>query len=229
MPLDLHLAPSSAETSPVASAASPQIRVVLAEGHPLMRRSLRTLLDGEPDIEVIGEANDLVSAMLHVQEQQPQVLILDLGMPGGSSIAAISQLRECLPETQIVASTMEDNPAFAKRALAAGALGFVLKERADEEVPEAVRATVRGQEYISPLLAPRLDDIERSLTQDKLSAREVKVTRLIAQGHTSAAVARMLRISPRTVEAHRAHIFTKLGLSTRAELVHYALGHGLLG
>jgi len=194
-----------------------------------MRRSLRTLLDGERDIEVIGEANDLASVLSHVQEQQPQVLILDLGMPGGSSIEAISQLRERLPETQIVASTMEDNPAFAKRALAAGALGFVLKERADEEVLHAVRAVVRGEEYISPQIAPRLDAVERSLTQDKLSSREVKVTRLIAQGHTSVAVARMLRISPRTVETHRARIFTKLGLSTRAELVHYALGHGLLG
>jgi DNA-binding NarL/FixJ family response regulator len=123
---------------------------------------------------------------------------------------------------------MEHNPGYAQRALAAGALAFVLKELADEELAPAIRAAARGEEYISPRIAPGLDAIQRSLTQDKLSAREVKIVRLTALGHTSAAVARKLRISPRTVENHRARILTKLGISTRAELVQYALRHHLL-
>jgi two-component system response regulator NreC len=223
----LHLASRPAGTATVVSSSLP-IRVVLADDHALMRRSLRLLLDGEEDVEVIAEASDLDSAVRHVQEDRPQVLVLDLSMPDGSSIEAIGQLHERVPGTQIVALTMEDNPVFAQRALAAGALGFVVKELADDELSQAIRAAARGEEYISPRMAPRLDAIGRSLTEEKLSAREVNVLRLIAHGHTSVEIARKLRISPRTVETHRAHIFTKLRLGTRAELVHYALGHGLL-
>jgi two-component system, NarL family, response regulator NreC len=212
---------------PVASSASP-VRVVLGDDHALMRRSLRLLLDGEKNVEVIAEASDLASVLRQVQDDPPDVLVLDLGMPDGSSVEAIGQLRERVPKTQIVALTMEDDPVFAQRALAAGALGFVVKELADDELPQAVRAAARGEEYVSPRMAPRLDTIGRSLTEEKLSAREVKVLGLIAYGHTSVEIARRLRISPRTVETHRAHILTKLKLGTRAELVHYALGHGLL-
>jgi two-component system response regulator NreC len=204
------------------------VTVVLADDHKLMRRSLRLLLDGEEGVEVIAEASDLDSVMHRVQSERPQVLVLDLGLPDGSSIEAIGQLRERAPETQIVALTMEDSPVFAQRALAAGALGFVAKELADDELPQAVRAAARGEEYISPRMAPRLDAIGRSLTEEVLSAREVNILRLTVHGHTSVEIARKLRISPRTVETHRAHIFTKLKLGTRAELVHYALGRGLL-
>lgn len=179
-----------------------------------MRHSLRMLLDSEVDIEVIGEASDLVAVACQVQDEQPQVLVLDLEMPGGSSLEAIGRLRERTPRTQIVASTMEDNPGFAQHALAAGALGFVLKELADEELAQAIRAAAGGEEYISPRIAPGLDALQRSLTQDRLSAREVKVMRT-ALGHTSAAVALKLRISPPTVESHRARILAKLGISTR--------------
>jgi two-component system response regulator NreC len=230
MPAHLHLASSHAGTVPVAALApvTLPISVVLADDHALMRRTLRLLLDGEQDVKVIAEASDLDSMSREVRAEPPQVLVLDLGMPGGSSIEAISQLRERMPGTQIVALTMEEHPMFAQRALAAGALGFVVKELADEELPQAVRAAARGEEYISPQMAPRLDAIHRALTEEKLTSREVKVLRLIAHGHTSVEVARKLRISPRTVETHRAHIFTKLRLGTRAELVHYALGRGLL-
>jgi two-component system, NarL family, response regulator NreC len=224
----LHLASSPARTAPVVSSTLP-VRVVLGDDHALMRRTLRLLLDGEKDVEVIAEASDLASVERHVEDDPPDVLVLDLGMPDGSSVEAISQLRERATDTQIVALTMEDNPVFAQRALAAGALGFVVKELADGELPEAVRAAARGEEYVSPRMAPRLDAIGRSLTEEKLTSREVKVLRLIAHGHTSVEIARRLCISPRTVETHRAHIFTKLKLGTRAELVHYALGRGLLG
>ncbi len=194
-----------------------------------MRRSVRLLLDGEENMEVIAEASDLASVARHVQGHQPHVLVLDLNMSGGSSLEAISQLRERVPETQIVVMTMQDSPVFAQRAFAAGAVGFILKDFADTELPEAIRAAARGEEYVSPRVASRLDALHRALTEDKLTAREVEVLRLIALGHTSAEIARKLHLSPRTVETHRARIHRKLELTTRAELVRYALGRGLLG
>jgi two-component system, NarL family, response regulator NreC len=202
--------------------------VVLADDHALMRRSVRLLLDGEENMEVIAEASDLASVARYVQGHQPHVLVLDLNMPGGSSLEAISQLRERVPETQIVVMTMQDSPVFAQRAFAAGAVGFVLKDLADTELPEAIRAAARDEEYVSPRVASRLDALHRALTEDKLTAREVEVLRLIALGHTSVEIARKLHLSPRTVETHRARIHSKLELTTRAELVRYALGRGLL-
>ncbi len=227
MSTHLHLAPSPPGTGSAVYAASP-IRVILADDHTMMRRTLRLLLDGEDGVEVIAEADDLASVMRNVHAHQPHVLVLDLNMPDGSGIEALSQLRERVPETQIVVMTMQDSPAFAQRAFAAGAIGFVVKELADEELPQAVRAAARGEEYVSPRMAARLDALHQALTEDKLTAREVEVLRLIALGHTSVEIAHKLNLSPRTVETHRARIHGKLGLATRAELVRYALGRGLL-
>jgi two-component system response regulator NreC len=226
MSVHLRLAPSPAGTASVVFAASP-IRVVLADDHALMRRSLRLLLDGEEGIEVIAEADELASAVRHVHDHQPRVLVLDLRMPGGSSVETIGKLRERVPDTQIVVLTMEDNPVLAQRALASGALGFVLKELADSELPQAIRAAASGEEYVSPRVAARLDALRRSLTDDELTPREVEVLRLITLGHTSVEIARMLHLSPRMVETHHARIH-KLGLATRAELVRYALARSLL-
>ena len=206
-----------------------QIRVLLADDHALMRRSLRLLLDGEEDMDVIAEANDLAAVARDVQAHEPQVLVLDLGMPDGSSIEAIGRLRERAAETQIVVMTMDENPVFAQRAFAAGALGFVAKDLADAELPLAVRAAARGEEFVSPRTAVRLDALHRSLSDDALSPREVEVLRLIALGHTSVEIARKLHLSPRTVETHRANVYRKLALATRAELVRYSLRRGLLG
>lgn len=223
----LHLAPGPTGTEPVLYAGS-TIRVVLADDHALMRRGLRLLLDGEEGVEVIAEAVDLASVVRLVHSRQPHVLVLDLSMPDGSSIETIGKLREQVPDTQIVVLTMDDSPVFAQRALATGALGFVLKDLADGELPQSVRAAARGEEYVSPRVAARLDALQRSLIEDKLTTREVEVLRLIALGHTSVEIARKLHLSPRTVETHRARIHGKLGLTTRAQLVRYALGRGLL-
>jgi len=227
MATHLHLARDPGEREAV-RADSP-IRVVLADDHAMMRRSLRLLLDGEEDVSVIAEAEDMAGVARHVQGHEPHVLVLDLNMPGGSSIQAIGRLRERVPDTQIVVMTMDENPVFAQCAFAAGALGFVAKDLADAELPQAVRAAARGEEFVSPRVAARLDALHRSLTDDTLTPREVEVLRLIALGHTSVEIARELHLSPRTVETHRANIHRKLGLSTRAELVRYALGRGLLG
>jgi two-component system response regulator NreC len=156
------------------------------------------------------------------------VLVLDLGMSGMSSLQTVGQLRERVPDTQIVIVTMEENPAFAQRALAAGALGFVSKDHADTDLPEAVRAAARDEEYLSPSVTARLAALHRSLTNDKLTVREVEVLRLIALGYTTVEIARKLRLSPRTIETHREHIHRKLGVRTRAELVRYALRRSLL-
>jgi two-component system, NarL family, response regulator NreC len=221
----LRLAPALTDSAP---AAEQSIRVVLADDHAPMRRTLRLLLESEDDVEVIAEASDPASLVRHVDARQPHVLVLDLGMPDGSSSEAIGQLRERLPEMQIVIVTMEENPVFAQRALAAGAIGFVLKDRADEELLEAIRLAARGERFVSPQLVMPLDDMQTAGTEHWLTVREVEVLRLIALGHTSVEIARQLRLSPRTIDTHRARIHRKLGLATRAELVAYALRRGLL-
>ena len=207
---------------------APPISVLLADDHALMRRTLRLLLESEEDVEVIAEASDLPAVLELVNGSRPCVLVIDLDLPGGSSIQAIGRLRVRAPETQIVVLTMEESPIFAEQVLAAGALGFVAKDHADSELPGAVRLAARGERYVSARVAGRLDVVLNLQQEDKLSPREVEILRLIALGYTSVEVARQLHLSPRTVETHRAHILRKLRLSTRAELVGYALGRGLL-
>lgn len=225
----LRLAPdASRPADPGVAGAEDAIRVVLADDHALVRRTLRLLLDGEDGVAVIAEASDLNSVLRHVDGHQPHLLVLDLGMSDGSSSEAIRRLRERAPETQIVIVTMEENPMFAQRALGAGAIGFVLKDRADEELGQAIRLAARGEQYVSPRLARPLEEMHKAVTEDKLSVREVEVLRLIALGHTSVEIARKLHLSPRTVETHRARIHRKLALATRADLVGYALRRGLL-
>jgi two-component system response regulator NreC len=228
MPARLHVAPTAPSHSSEAEATS-LIRVLLADDHAAMRRSLQMVLEDEENIEVIAHASDLASVVRQIDERQPDVLVLDLSMPDGSSLSAIGKLREQVANTQIVVLTTDENPVFAQRALGAGAIGYILKELADSELPRAVRAAARGEAYVSSRLGRRLDALNRSLTDDRLTPREVEVLRLIALGHTSVEIARQLNVSPRTIETHRAHVHGKLGLSTRAELVRYALRRGLQG
>lgn len=194
----------------------------------MVRRNLRLVLDREEDVEVIAEAADLPAVVRHVHGHAPLVLVLDLHMPNGSSIDTIAQLREQLPETEIVALTMEASPLFAQQALDSGAVGFVLKDRADTELPAAVRNAATGTEFVSPKVAAGLDALRRIVAGDGLSPRESEILRLIALGHTSAEIAGRLHLSRRTVETHRANIYRKLGLTTRAQLVQYALRRSLL-
>jgi two-component system response regulator NreC len=132
------------------------IRVVLAVDHARMRRTLRLLLDGEDDVEVVADAGDLSTVVRHVHDYGPRVLVIDLGMSNGSSMEAIRRLREDVPSTDIVVLTMEESRVFAQEALDAGAIGFVLKQAADAELPLAVRRAARGQHYVSPAVAARL-------------------------------------------------------------------------
>jgi two-component system response regulator NreC len=204
------------------------IRIVLADDHPVVRSGLRLLLDGEADFEVVAEAGDLDSARRYVRGHHPDVLVLDLNMPGGSSLEAIPEIRAEAPSTQIVVLTMQQEPAFARHALSAGAIGYVLKEAADDELMEAMRRAAAGESYLNPRLGARLASEPPAGLPDALSEREVDVLRLIALGHTNAEIAEQLYLSVRTIETHRAHIQQKLSLTSRAELVGYALRRGLI-
>jgi two-component system, NarL family, response regulator NreC len=174
VPVHLQVAPALAVSSP-APWVEPSIRVVLADGHALMRRRLRLLLGDEDNIEVVAEADDLSTAVRHVRGYLPHVLVIDLSMSNGSSIDAIRALRERLPSAQIVVVTMENNAVFAQEALDAGAIGFVLKQAADAELAQGVRSAARGREYVSPRVAARLASRRRSLAEDRLSRRETSV------------------------------------------------------
>jgi len=204
--------------------------VVIADDHAVVRSGLKTLLDAQPGFEVTGEAGDVRTAMTYVRAQRPKVLVLDLNMPGDPSLPAIPEFLEASPGTAIVVLTMQNDPAFAREALRAGALGYVLKESANAELVEAVRAATAGRTYLQPQLGAKLaaQPAEPPGAEDDLSERETEVLQLIALGHTNTEIAEQLFLSVRTVESHRAHIQQKLRLSTRAELVRYALDHNLL-
>jgi two-component system response regulator NreC len=202
--------------------------IVLADDHTVVRNALRMLLDAEPGFEVVAEAGDAEAAIRYVRGHKPNVLILDLNMPGRSSLEAVPDIQEASPQTEIVVLTMQNEPAFARRALQAGARGYVLKEAADAELVQAVRSAAAGDTYLQPALGARLAAGADANEGDELSDRERDVLRLIALGHTNAEVAEQLYISIRTVESHRAHIQQKLRLSSRAELVRYALERGLV-
>jgi two-component system response regulator NreC len=204
------------------------VRIVLADDHVVVRSALRMLLEAEPEFEVVSEAGDAEEAARKVRGHHPQVLVLDINMPGGSGLAAVPKIREESPETQVVVLTMQNEPAFAREAMQAGALGYVLKEAADAQLVQAVRMAAAGETYLQPELGARLAAEPDGGTPDDLSERELEVLRLIALGHTNSEIAEQLFLSVRTVESHRAHIQQKLRLTTRSELVRYALERGLV-
>jgi two-component system, NarL family, response regulator NreC len=214
--------------SGTAGASADAITIVLADDHVVVRSALRLLLEAEPDIKVVAEAGDADAAIRYVSGHRPTVLILDLNMPGGSGLQAIPKIRDQSPETQIVVLTMQDETAFAREALQAGVLAYILKEAASEELVKAVRMAAQGKTYLQPELGARLAAEPEAPVPDDLSERELEVLRLIALGHTNNEIAKQLYLSVRTVESHRSHIQQKLGLTNRSELVRYALDRGLI-
>jgi two-component system response regulator NreC len=219
---------SSAERTSGSGVEGTPIRIVIADDHAVVRSGLRLLLEAEADFEVVAEAGDVDAAQRYVRGHHPAVLVLDLNMPGGSSLDAIPLIRAEAPGTQIVVLTMQEEPAFARQALSAGAAGYVLKEAADGELVEAVRRAAVGETYLNPALGARIAREPPPGPPDDLSDREVEVLRLIALGHTNSEIAQQLYLSVRTVETHRSHIQQKLRVSSRAELVAYALQRGLV-
>jgi two-component system response regulator NreC len=197
----------------------------------IVRGALRALLESAAEFEVVAEAGDAEEAVRKVLAYKPAVIVLDLSMPGGSSLTAIPRMLEASPKTAVVVLTMEDEPRFAREALRAGALGFVLKEAADAELVEAVRAAMQGLRYLNPQLGGLIAAAPDSSAgpPDGLSDRELEVLKLVVLGHTNADISEQLYLSVRTVESHRSHIQEKSGRTTRAELVAYVREHGLLG
>ena len=208
------------------------IRVLVVDDHAVVRTGLRRVLDAEPDIETVSEAPSADRAVFEALEHKPDVVLMDVMMPGKSGIEGLPAVLQAVPDAKVLVLSMQDDPRDVREAFGAGASGYVLKEAADTEVVAAVRAVASGERYLHPALGARLvasDAEERKrAASDPLSEREREVLRLLALGHTNQEIAKMLYISVRTAETHRAHIMQKLGLTSRAELVRYALSGGLL-
>ncbi len=196
----------------------------------MVRRGLRQLLEAEPSIEVVAEAANLTDGRLYLLGHHPGVLVLDLNLREGLSLNSVPALRSDFPDIRIVVLTMQYEPAYARSALSAGALGYVLKEAAEAELVDAVHRAARGEAYLNPKLGAKVAaEPPAGAPVDGLTQREVEVLRLIALGYTNAEIGKKLFLSVRTVETHRAHVQSKLPVSTRAELVRYALEHGFMG
>lgn len=212
--------------------AGETIRVLIVDDHAVVRAGIRLLLAQEPDIEPVGEAGTGREAVFEARSLRPDVILLDVVMPGQTGLEVLPTLLREHPGVRVLLLSMQDDPRYVREAFAAGASGYVLKEAADTEVVAAVREVARGGRYVNPELGARLvvaeAAAERRTEEDPLSEREREVLRLLALGHTNQEIAGQLYISVRTAETHRAHIMQKLRLSTRAELVRYALAQGLL-
>jgi two-component system response regulator NreC len=206
----------------------PGIRIVLADDHVVMRSGLRLLLETEPGFIIVAEVADAQAAARSVSGHHPDVLILDLNMPGESALELIPRMREEAPGTGIVVLTMQRDPMFARQALRAGAYGYVLKDATDGELVLAVRLAAKGETYINPQLGVRIAAEALDARPGDLSEREIRILRLVALGHTNLQIAGELYLSVRTIEVHRKRILQKLGLSSRAELVRFALAHGMI-
>ncbi len=213
---------------------SGRIRVALADDHAILRSGLRLLLSSRPGIEVVGEAGTAAEAIRVVEEARPDILVLDLSMPGGSGIAAIAELRRRAPGTRILVLSMHDDRSYVQTALAAGASGYLAKAAADESLLAAVRAVHRGGFFVEvrdggrDVYPPPRAEPEEPGPLASLSRRERQVMVAVAAGHTNREVAEDLGLSVKTVESYRARLMQKLGLGSRAELTRLAVELGIL-
>jgi DNA-binding NarL/FixJ family response regulator len=212
-----------------------KIRVLLVDDHPVMRAGVAALFGAEHDLELIGQAEDGLQGVSMAGELQPDVVIMDVALPGLDGAAATKQIKGTQPELPVLALSAHEEPDFARRLLAAGANGYALKRSACDELVRAVRLVAAGNTYVDPSLADAL--VERSerrrspaggMPTVTLSDREAEVIRLIAQGHTSKEMAMALSLSPRTLETYKARAMSKLNLRSRADLFRYAMRAGWL-
>ena len=208
------------------------VRVLIVDDHAVFRAGLRMLIDAEDDLEAVGEAGNARDAVFQARSRKPDVILMDVVMPDQSGIEVLPTLLHERPETKVLILSMQDDPQYVRQAFANGASGYILKEAADTEVVAAIREVAEGRSYVHPTVGARLIAAEtaeaRRADEDPLSDREREVLRLLALGHTNQEISAQLFISVRTAETHRAHIMQKLRLSSRAELVRYALEQGIL-
>ena len=212
--------------------ADQTLRILLVDDHRVVRAGLRMLLEAEPGFEVVDEAGDIREAVFKTRRHTPDLLVLDVRLPDGDGVEAIDRLLAEAPAAKVLILSMEDDAHHVRGAFANGANGYVLKDAAEDELVNAVREVAAGGRYLDPELGARMvqaDIQERErAASDPLSDREREVLRLLAEGHTNQEIAATLYISVRTAETHRAHIMQKCGFSSRAELVRYAIDHGML-
>jgi DNA-binding NarL/FixJ family response regulator len=206
-------------------------RILVADDHQVVRRGLSMVLDAAPDLEVVAEVDDGVQAVERALQGDVDLAILDVTMPRRTGLQAAREIARRRPDIRVLMLSMHDLEAYCFEALKAGASGYVLKTVADRDLVEACRAAMRGEPFLTPptirtLLRSYLDDPARHLRT--LSDREEEVTKLVAESHTSEEIARILNISPRTVDRHRENILAKLGMRDRVELTRWAIRHGLV-
>jgi DNA-binding NarL/FixJ family response regulator len=208
------------------------IRILIVDDHAVVRAGLRMLIDAQDDLEAVGEAGSARDAIFQARSLKPDVVLMDVVMPDQSGLEVLPRLLEEHPQVKVLVLSMQDEPQYVRQAFAAGANGYVLKEAADTEVVSAIREVAHGGNYVHPTLGARLVAADaaaaRRAEEDPLSEREHEVLRLLALGHTNQEISKQLYISVRTAETHRAHIMQKLRLSSRADLVRYALEQGML-
>jgi two-component system response regulator NreC len=213
-----------------------EIRIVIADDHALLRSGLKLLINTQPDMAVVGEAGDFTAIRERVSELQPNIVTLDLSMPGGDAIKAIEGLSREFPAVRILVLTMHDDSSMLRAVFAAGASGYLVKSAADTELLNAIRSVAAGRSFINlpgnpdvplPVKATTLD-AEDQKALDLLSVRENEVLTLVAQGHTNQAIADRLFLSVKTVESYRSRLMAKLNMGSRAELTQFAVRTGLL-
>ncbi|MGD9690616.1 MAG: response regulator [Phycisphaerales bacterium] len=205
------------------------VRVLLVDDHPLLRRGIRILIGTQSDMEVVGEAGDMRQAVELCTRLRPDVVILDLSIPGGSGVAGVERVRAASPDSRVLVLTMHDDPAYVRGALAMGAAGYVVKSAADTELVTAIRAVAKGRVFVdASSVEQALGDPKSASPLAHLSDREREVLVEVAGGHTSQAIADRLGLSVKTVESYRARMMQKLGLKTRADVIRLAVDTGLL-
>jgi DNA-binding NarL/FixJ family response regulator len=205
------------------------IRIVIVDDHELLRAGLRSRLEREPDFDVVGEADTAERAIIVTRKLQPDVVLLDLLLPRKSGYDAIPELARVAPETKVIIVSSQAAPSSVRRALSAGAAGYLPKRSSDRELTSAIRLVAGGSGYVDPELGAKLVSPKGSPALEPLSERERDIVHLLALGYTNQEIGKKLFISVRTVDTHRGHIMRKLQLETRAELVMFALANGVIG
>jgi DNA-binding NarL/FixJ family response regulator len=204
------------------------IRILLVDDHPVVRHGLRGMLDAEPDLTVVGEASSGTAGVAAARELTPDIVLMDLRMPDGDGVQATGQILEVLPAAKVVVLTTYETDRDILRAIEAGASGYLLKDASPAELADAVRAAARGETVLAPSVASTLVRQVRAPAPPALSAREVQVLRLVAQGRTNAEIGKELFISEATVKTHLLRVFNKLDVADRTAAVTTAMSHGLL-
>ncbi|GCE49449.1 LuxR family two component transcriptional regulator [Thermosporothrix hazakensis] len=213
-----------------------KIRILLADDHTILRAGLKMMLNAQPNMEVVGEAQDGRQALKEAQRLKPDIILMDITMPDMNGIEATKQIKKLLPDVKVLILTMHEHDEYVFQALRAGASGYILKEAADTELITALHVIQSGQFYLSPaaqsvMVGDYLQRVRAGEEKDSYSSlteREREILKLVAEGYTNNQIAERLVISPKTVDTHRTHIMDKLNLHSRAELVKYAMRRGLL-